>query len=261
MLDAGAGEGDHKHYFAAQRYCGLDLGIGDHAWDYSRLDVLGDLETLPFPDATFEAAINIVTLEHVLHPERVLCELGRVLAPGGRFLLVAPLAMGGAPAAPRLRPVHALCARSPAAAGRIYGDFDPAGGRHFPADLAAAAERVAILSRAADAGGGGVFRASGAGAAAARPPGQRQVFYTGIYMFRAQAFLIAVLSTAAFGSRRSPALPRSSSLAMPSPSDRGRRARRRITSCRLISSRSSRRASARSPKMRSRRRLPRVPSR
>ena len=91
VLDAGAGETAHKHYFAAQQYCGLDLGIGDHAWDYSQLDVLGNLETLPFPDATFAAAINIVTLEHVVHPERVICELGRVLAPGGRFLLVAPL--------------------------------------------------------------------------------------------------------------------------------------------------------------------------
>jgi len=91
VLDAGAGEGDYKHYFAEQRYCGLDLGIGDSEWNYSRLDVLGDLEILPFPDATFEAAINIVTLEHVLDPARVICELGRVLAPGGRFLLVAPL--------------------------------------------------------------------------------------------------------------------------------------------------------------------------
>jgi SAM-dependent methyltransferase len=91
VLDAGAGETAHKHYFSAQRYCGLDLAVGDKAWDYSKLDVLGNLETLPFPDATFEAAINIVTLEHVLHPERVICELGRVLGPGGRFLLVAPL--------------------------------------------------------------------------------------------------------------------------------------------------------------------------
>jgi len=90
VLDAGAGETAHKHYFAAQRYCGLDLGIGDRAWDYSRLDVLGDLETLPFPDSTFNAVINIVTLEHVLHPARVLCELGRVIEPGGLFLLVAP---------------------------------------------------------------------------------------------------------------------------------------------------------------------------
>jgi SAM-dependent methyltransferase len=91
VLDAGAGEGDYKHHFAAQRYVGIDLGIGDHSWNYSGLDVLGDLEALPFPDRTFDAAINIVTLEHVLHPERVICELSRVLGPGGRFLLVAPL--------------------------------------------------------------------------------------------------------------------------------------------------------------------------
>ena len=91
LLDAGAGEGDYKHHFAAQRYCGLDLGIGDQAWDYSRLDVVGNLEAIPFPDRTFEAAINIVTLEHVLHPARVICELSRVLAPGGRLLLAAPL--------------------------------------------------------------------------------------------------------------------------------------------------------------------------
>ena len=91
VLDAGAGETAHKHYFSGQRYYGLDLAVGDKAWDYSKLDVLGDLETLPFPNATFEAAINIVTLEHVLHPDRVICELSRVLAPGGRFLLVAPL--------------------------------------------------------------------------------------------------------------------------------------------------------------------------
>jgi SAM-dependent methyltransferase len=91
VLDAGAGESAHKHYFAAQRYVGLDLGVGDRTWDYSKLDVLGDLEALPFPNAAFAAAINIVTLEHVLHPDRVLCELGRVLAQGGRILLVAPL--------------------------------------------------------------------------------------------------------------------------------------------------------------------------
>jgi len=91
VLDAGSGEGAHKHYFTSQRYCGVDLAVGDQRWDYSKLDVLGDLEILPFPDRTFEAAINIVTLEHVLHPAKVICELSRVLASGGRLLLVAPL--------------------------------------------------------------------------------------------------------------------------------------------------------------------------
>jgi len=90
VLDAGAGEGAYKAYFSRQRYTGLDLGIGDGAWDYSQLDVLGDLSALPFPDDVFDAAVNIVTLEHVRRPEAVMAELARVLQPGGRLLLVVP---------------------------------------------------------------------------------------------------------------------------------------------------------------------------
>ncbi len=91
VLDAGAGEGNYKPYFSNQRYCGLDLAVGDAAWNYKRLDVVGDLSCLPFDTGTFDAAINIVTLEHVTDPARVLCELARSLKPGGRLLLVAPL--------------------------------------------------------------------------------------------------------------------------------------------------------------------------
>jgi SAM-dependent methyltransferase len=90
VLDAGAGEGAYKSYFPGRRYVGLDLGIGDQQWDYTQLDVLGDLTSLPFADGVFDAALNIVTLEHVKDPARVLCELGRVLRPGGRLLLVVP---------------------------------------------------------------------------------------------------------------------------------------------------------------------------
>jgi SAM-dependent methyltransferase len=90
VLDAGAGEGNYKAHFAKHRYCGLDLGIGDTAWDYSRLDVLGDLAHLPFEDGVFDACLNVVTLEHVREPAQVVCELARVLRPGGRLLLIAP---------------------------------------------------------------------------------------------------------------------------------------------------------------------------
>jgi len=91
VLDAGAGEGQYSHYFGKQRYCALDLGIGDAAWDYSELDAIGDLSRLPFADGAFDACVNIVTLEHVKEPAAVVRELGRVLRPGGRLLLVAPL--------------------------------------------------------------------------------------------------------------------------------------------------------------------------
>jgi SAM-dependent methyltransferase len=90
VLDAGAGELNYKHFFQRQRYVGLDLGVGDAAWDYSKLDVLGDLSRLPFRDGTFEAGLNIVTLEHVREPAQVVRELWRTLVDGGRLLLVAP---------------------------------------------------------------------------------------------------------------------------------------------------------------------------
>jgi SAM-dependent methyltransferase len=90
LLDAGAGEGKYRHHFARQRYCGVDLAVGDAAWDYSGLDALADLTALPFRAATFEAALHIVTIEHLPEPGRALAELARTLAPGGLLLLAAP---------------------------------------------------------------------------------------------------------------------------------------------------------------------------
>ena len=90
ILDAGSGEGQYAHYFARQRYCGVDLAVGDAAWDYSRLDAVADLTALPFRAGTFDAAIHMVTLEHLREPGLALAEIARVLAPGGRLLLAAP---------------------------------------------------------------------------------------------------------------------------------------------------------------------------
>jgi SAM-dependent methyltransferase len=90
VLDAGAGEGQYAHCFASQRYCGVDLAVGDAAWDYSRLDTLADLTALPFRAGTFDAALNVVTLEHLPEPGLALAEIARTLTPGGRFLIVAP---------------------------------------------------------------------------------------------------------------------------------------------------------------------------
>jgi SAM-dependent methyltransferase len=90
VLDAGAGEGAYRHHFTRQRYVGLDLGVGDSNWNYGELDVVGDLAALPFRDSAFAACLNVVTLEHVREPARVLREIARTLAPGGRLLLVVP---------------------------------------------------------------------------------------------------------------------------------------------------------------------------
>jgi SAM-dependent methyltransferase len=91
VLDAGAGEGQYARYFAAQRYCGVDLAVGDRGWDYTRLDAVADLTALPFRSETFNAALLIVTIEHLCEPGCALAELGRTLAPGGKLLVAAPL--------------------------------------------------------------------------------------------------------------------------------------------------------------------------
>ncbi len=90
VLDAGAGESRHRRCFPRQQYCGVDLAVGDTGWDYGRLDALADLTSLPFRNASFAAAIHIVTLEHLREPACALAELSRVLAPGGLLLVVAP---------------------------------------------------------------------------------------------------------------------------------------------------------------------------
>jgi SAM-dependent methyltransferase len=90
VLDAGAGEGQYAGHFRQHLYTGVDLGIGDEAWNYGQLGAIANLENLPFADATFDASLNVVTLEHVQKPDRVIAELARTLRPGGRLLLIVP---------------------------------------------------------------------------------------------------------------------------------------------------------------------------
>ena len=90
VLDAGSGEGQYRHHFVRQRYCGVDLAVGDAAWDYSQVDALADLSALPFRTGTFDAAIHIVTIEHLKEPGCALAEIGRTLATGGTLLIAAP---------------------------------------------------------------------------------------------------------------------------------------------------------------------------
>jgi SAM-dependent methyltransferase len=90
VLDAGAGEGQYKPRFGKQRYCGVDLGVGDAAWNYRGLDAVADLGMLPFRDGAFDAALHIVTIEHLSEPGRALAEMSRTLRPGAALLIAAP---------------------------------------------------------------------------------------------------------------------------------------------------------------------------
>lgn len=91
VLDAGAGEAPYRALFGHTRYVPLDDRRGDPGWDYRGLDVVGDVLRMPFRDGAFDAALSTETLEHLTDPAQFLREIARVLRPGGRLFLTAPL--------------------------------------------------------------------------------------------------------------------------------------------------------------------------
>lgn len=90
VLDAGAGEGAYARHFDHARYESADLGVGDGAWDYSKLTYRCDLTAIPVEDGRFDHIVCTQTLEHVPDPLRVLRELARSLKTGGSLWLTAP---------------------------------------------------------------------------------------------------------------------------------------------------------------------------
>ncbi len=49
-----------------------------------------DLESLTFPDASFDLFVTQDVLEHIVHPDRALREVCRVLKPGGAHIFTMP---------------------------------------------------------------------------------------------------------------------------------------------------------------------------
>jgi SAM-dependent methyltransferase len=90
VLDAGAGEARHRVHFKRGRYIALDAAYGDSAWDYTRLDVRGDLEHIPLLDNSVDCVLCMVVLEHTKNPRQVILEFARVLKPGGTLVMVVP---------------------------------------------------------------------------------------------------------------------------------------------------------------------------
>lgn len=60
------------------------------ARDRARYLVCADGYQLPFADRSFKLVLLIAVLEHTSDPPRMLQEAHRVLAPGGRMLIVVP---------------------------------------------------------------------------------------------------------------------------------------------------------------------------
>ncbi len=90
LLDAGAGEGKYHNLFPHCQLIGLDAAIGDENWDYSALDIVGDLHRIPLKDASMDGVLSVVTLEHLHSPWLAMAEMARVVKPGGRSFFVFP---------------------------------------------------------------------------------------------------------------------------------------------------------------------------
>jgi SAM-dependent methyltransferase len=90
VLDAGAGEGRHRAHFKQGCYISLDAGYGDSNWDYSKLDIRGDLENVPLRNDSVDCILCMVTLEHTQNPRQVIQEFARVLKTGGTLVMVVP---------------------------------------------------------------------------------------------------------------------------------------------------------------------------
>lgn len=91
VLDVSAGECNDKPFFDHAPYVAFDFAIGNAAWDYSRIDIHGDVHAIPVPDCSVDVIVNFVSMEHYRDPFLAFREFSRILAPGGRIFLTAPM--------------------------------------------------------------------------------------------------------------------------------------------------------------------------
>jgi predicted SAM-dependent methyltransferase len=153
VLDVGAGTCPYRADFARCTYIACDfMGLEDirlgARTGYGRIDVVGSASRLPFATGSFDVALCTEVLEHLPEPEAALREMARVLAPGGRLLLTAPLGCGL-----HQEPHHYFGGFTPhwyrrvfAACGLALEEMTPNGG--FFKHLAQECARVAWLAKA-----------------------------------------------------------------------------------------------------------------
>lgn len=61
---------------------------------YGTIDYICDVTAVPVPDRSFDVVICTEALEHVPDPMDVVREISRLLRPGGKVILTAPLGSG-----------------------------------------------------------------------------------------------------------------------------------------------------------------------
>lgn len=121
VLDIGAGTCPYKPLFSHciykshdfKKYTGEKLG---GTKEYGFIDYESDISAIPVPDNAFDVVLCTEVLEHTPEPIEAMREIARIVRPGGRLFMTAPLGSG----------LHQL-------PYHYYGGFTPEWYKHFGA--------------------------------------------------------------------------------------------------------------------------------
>jgi len=93
VLDAGAGASKYRPYFAHCRYETQDFCQyqGELVRYAEPLTYVCEITSIPLPPHSLDAILCTEVIEHVADPMAVLREFFRLLKPGGKLFLTAPL--------------------------------------------------------------------------------------------------------------------------------------------------------------------------
>ena len=90
VLDVGAGDAPYREIFESFDYVTNYWAGTEHVPDRP-YDIVAPAHALPVEDGSFDAVVCTQVLEHLPEPWVAVEEFHRVLAPGGRVVITAPL--------------------------------------------------------------------------------------------------------------------------------------------------------------------------
>lgn len=89
VVDIGCGTGKYRKFILSLPHVNSYIGIDFYKTEQAKM--VADLNSnIPVADNSFDTALCISVLEHLLEPQNALNEIYRILKPGGHLLLTTP---------------------------------------------------------------------------------------------------------------------------------------------------------------------------